>query len=125
MDHSSLSLQVLVFWFLNILVDTAGQLEFKAGALKESHHENMVQYYLNILRNHWILLGIGCYVVEFFLWLIFLTLVPLSNGILLGSINIVAILFAGKYFFKERITPLKLVGIVLVTLGVALVGANT
>jgi len=119
-----MSLQVLTFWFLTILVDTAGQLAFKAGALAENHH-NGLRYYLHILRNGWILCGIGCFMVEFFVWLSFLTLVPLSNGVLLGSFNIVVILIASRLCFKERITPYKLAGIALVTLGVLLVGVNT
>ena len=115
--------QMLLFWLLTIVVDTAGQLAFKAGTLAENQYDGL-RYYLQILRNAWILAGIGCFFVEFFIWLSFLTLVPLSNGVLLGSLNIVVSLIAIRVFFNERLTPYKLAGIALVTLGVMLVGVT-
>lgn len=51
-----------------------------------------------------------------------LSLVPLSEGVLLGSINIVAIMVAGRILFGEKLTRLRIAGILLVTLGVAIVG---
>jgi len=70
----------------------------------------------------WLWLGIGCYVIEFLVWVAFLSLVPLSEGVLLGSINIVAIMVAGRILFGEKLTRLRVAGIVLVSLGVAIVG---
>jgi drug/metabolite transporter (DMT)-like permease len=55
-------------------------------------------------------------------WIAFLSLIPLSEGILLGSINIVAIMLAGRLVFGEQLTRLRVTGILLVTLGVAIVG---
>ena len=118
-----MSPQILIFWILNIITDTAGQLAFKAGADDENHHVGL-RYFLQILRNKCVIMGIFCYAFEFFLWLGFLSLVPLSDGVLLGSFNIVVILFAGRYFFNEKMTKLKIMGIILITLGVTLVGYN-
>ncbi len=70
----------------------------------------------------WLWLGIASYVFEFLVWIAFLSLVPLSEGVLLGSINIVAIMLAGRFLFGERLTRLRVAGIGLVTLGVAIVG---
>ncbi len=44
---------------------------------------------------------------------------------LLGSINIVAIMVAGRFLFGEKLTRLRVTGILLVTLGVAIVGLGT
>ena len=60
--------------------------------------------------------------IEFVAWLAFLSLVPLSDGVLLGSINIVAIMVAGRILFKEKLAPMRVLGIVLVSIGVAVVG---
>jgi drug/metabolite transporter (DMT)-like permease len=67
-------------------------------------------------------LGILAYTVEFLLWIAFLSLVDLSEGVLLGSINIVAIMVAGRFLFREKQTPMRVGGILLVTAGVAIVG---
>ena len=41
---------------------------------------------------------------------------------LLGSINIVALMIAGRILFREKLTPLRVTGMLLVTAGVAVVG---
>ena len=41
---------------------------------------------------------------------------------LLGSINIVVVMIAGRMLFKEKLTPLRVTGMLLVTAGVAIVG---
>ena len=50
---------------------------------------------------------------------------PLSKGVLLGSINIVALMIAGRFLFREKLTPLRVTGMLLVTAGVAVVGAGS
>ena len=65
-----------------------------------------------------------CYVAEFVAWLAFLSLVPLSVGVLLGSINIVVVMLAGYWLFDERLDRLRVAGIVLVSFGVAIVGVG-
>ena len=60
--------------------------------------------------------------LEFVLWLAFISLVPLSDGVLLGSISIVVVMLLGRVFFRERLTPLRVLGILLVSLGVGIVG---
>ena len=108
-------------WMLNVLLDTGGQLAFKAAAGDPEAGDGLARW-RHMLARPWIWLGIGCYVLEFLCWTAFLSLVPLSAGVLLGSINIVAIMLAGRWLFAEAITRLRLVGILLVSLGVAVVG---
>ena len=52
----------------------------------------------------------------------FLSLVPLSEGVLLGSINIVAIMIAGRYLFAEKLSRMRVAGILLISIGVTIVG---
>ena len=52
----------------------------------------------------WLWFGICCYVLEFFVWMAFLSQVELSVGVMLGSFNIVVIMLAGRLFFKEKLT---------------------
>lgn len=115
---------VFTLWMLNVLVDTGGQLAFKAAA-SDNQHLNGLAYWTTLFKRPWIWVGIVCYVAEFFLWLAFLSQVPLSDGVMLGSINIVAIMIAGRILFKEQITPWRATGIVLISLGVAIVGAGS
>ncbi len=112
---------IALLWILNIAFDTLGQISFKKGAVA-TNESSGVRYWLNMLQNNWIMTGIACYVVEFGLWLAFLSLVPLSEGVVLASINIAAVMIASRIFLNEPLTRLRLAGIILVTAGVAVVG---
>ncbi|MGC1549950.1 MAG: EamA family transporter [Rhodanobacter sp.] len=112
---------VATLWLLNVTLDTAGQLAFKAAAGDPKAGDGMARWRYMAARP-WIWIGIVAYVAEFLLWIAFLSLVDLSEGVLLGSINIVVIMIAGRILFREKLTPLRVAGILLVTAGVAVVG---
>lgn len=117
---------IFLVWFGNIICDTVGQLAFKGAAIEpDSENEDMsiIQYWFALIKRPILWLGIFSYVAEFLLWLAFLTLVPLSEGILLGSINIIVIMVLGRLFFDEKLTSMRVLGISLVAIGVAIVGA--
>ncbi|GHT93906.1 hypothetical protein AGMMS49545_14230 [Betaproteobacteria bacterium] len=113
---------VLSLWAGNVFCDTLGQIAFKLAAIAPGNRDGM-QYWLDLVRRPWLWVGVFAYVFEFLLWLAFLTLVPLSEGILLGSVNIIAVMVVGRFLFRERVTPLRLTGILLVAAGVVVVGA--
>jgi drug/metabolite transporter (DMT)-like permease len=114
---------VLALWLANVVLDTAGQLAFKAAAGDPAAGEGLARW-RHMLARPWLWLGGACYVIEFLVWIAFLSLVPLSEGVLLGSINIVVIMLAGRWLFGERLTRMRVAGILLVSLGVAIVGAS-
>ncbi len=114
---------VATLWMLNVVLDTGGQLAFKAAAGDPDAGDGLARW-RHMLARPWIWIGVGCYVFEFLAWIAFLSLVPLSSGVLLGSINIVAIMLAGRWLFGETITRMRLAGILLVSLGVAIVGSS-
>ncbi|MEO8779586.1 MAG: EamA family transporter [Rhodanobacter sp.] len=119
--NGSISALVAGLWLLNVIVDTCGQLSFKAAAGDHAAGDGLARW--KYMATHpWLWLGVGCYVIEFLVWIAFLSLIPLSEGVLLGSINIVAIMIAGRFLFGEKLTRLRVIGIALVTLGVVIVG---
>lgn len=123
---------VFLLWLGNVFFDTVGQLAFKAAAVTPAVENgqsgsaadpSVKAYWRGLAGKPWLWVGIFAYMAEFLLWLAFLTLVPLSEGVLLGSVNIIIIMILGRFFFHERLTPLRVIGIGLVALGVAVVGA--
>ncbi len=121
-DGGGITPLVALLWALNMLVDTGGQLAFKAAATSDPRSGTGLARWLWMARRPWLWIGIGCYVAEFIVWLAFLSLVPLSDGVLLGSINIVAVMVAGRFLFREKLSPMRVAGILLVSAGVAVVG---
>lgn len=119
-----MNLAIAAVWFLTIVIDTVGQLAFKAAASENTQHDGIAHWKAMAIRP-WIWIGITSYIIEFFTWLIFLSLVRLSDGVMLGSINIVVILIAGRLFFNEKLTRNRLIGVILISLGVTVVGLGT
>ena len=107
-------------WLLNIVIDTLGHMAFKRAAIIEDNSE--WGRWKQMLSSWQLLTGIACFCLEFFLWLVLLSILPLSIAVLLSAFNTVAIMLAGRLVFKEMLDPFRLVGIALITLGVILVG---
>jgi len=119
--NDSMSPLVAMLWILNLLFDSIGQLVFKAAAV-DPHLGAGGSRWRKMTRRPWIWIGFICYAMEFVLWLAFISLVPLSDGVLLGSISIVIVMLLGRIVFGERLTRLRVLGILLVSIGVAVVG---
>jgi drug/metabolite transporter (DMT)-like permease len=109
-------------WLLNLLLDTCGQLAFKAAASDPRLDQAAQGRWLAMAARPWIWLGLFCYCAEFFTWMAFLSLVPLSHGVLLAAAGVVTVMLAGRWLFDEKLLPLRSAGIALIALGVVLVG---
>lgn len=121
MLNDTMSPLVIALWVINLLFDSVGQLIFKAAAV-DPHLGEGWNRWRQMARRPWLWIGLACYVLEFVLWLAFISLVPLSDGVLLGSISIVIVMLLGRVVFGERLTPMRVLGILLVSAGVAVVG---
>lgn len=109
-----------LFWFLNIALDTTGHIAFKRAALVE--HATEWQRWHAMLARPMIWIGAGCFVLQFVVWLALLSLVPLSLAVMLAAIDIATVMFAGKVLFGERLDHMRVAGMLLITVGVALAG---
>ncbi len=112
----------LCVWLASVLLDTAGRVAFKSAAVT-GNTDGEWQRWKQMLRSPALWMGIVCFCLEFVVWLALLSLVPLSQAILIGSINIVAVALAGRLLFRERLDAMRVAGILLITVGVALAGA--
>lgn len=110
----------IFFWVLNILLDTVGHLAFKSAAVEQ--HEIGLQRWKRMLSSLPLWIGIACFGIEFCVWFALLSLIPLSLAMLIGSINIVVVMLAGRLLFQERLDRMRVIGMSLITLGVALAG---
>ncbi|HEY2387303.1 MAG TPA: hypothetical protein VGK30_10100 [Candidatus Binatia bacterium] len=110
-----------VLWLLNMICVTIGHLSLKAAASVAPDARGLARW-VAMLKNTWVWIGISAFIVEFGLWVAFLSLVPLSLAVLMGSIDSLAVLVGGRVFFGESLTARRTVSIALITIGVALVG---
>lgn len=113
--------EAIIYWLLNLLFDTVGQLSFKAASRSADHLDGWAHWKV-LLRSPWLWLGIASFVLEFVFWLSFLSLVPLAMGLFVGCANMIGVMIGGRLLFGEKITPQRAGAIGLIALGVMLVG---
>lgn len=114
----------VLLWVFNASLDTLGQIAFKYAATSPNSEGSIKEYWFGLFRQPWLWVGIFAYIFEFLLWLAFLTLVPLSLGVLLAAVNIITVMIVGRVLFNEKLTPTRVAGIFLITGGVILVGIS-
>lgn len=110
-----------LLWAGNLVCDVVGQLAFKAASLAPGEETGLARW-RRMLLGRWLWVGIGAFVGEFFLWIAFLSVVPLSLGVLVGSVDIVLVMLGGRICFEEAITGRRALAAGLITAGVVLVG---
>jgi drug/metabolite transporter (DMT)-like permease len=103
-----------------LLLDTLGQLALKGAA--DQGDLDFLARWRQMLTDIRLWIGVSTYVLEFFFWLAFLACVPLSQGVLVGSINILSVMIGGRILYKEALTRKRVIGCCLIAFGVALVG---
>lgn len=110
---------------LSLATDAAGQLAFKRASVSGlDAGATWQQQWLRYAAEPWIWTGIGCFVLEFVLWLAVLSVLPLSQGVLLSSASTLVMLAGGRIFFAERLGPMQILGGALIAAGVAIVGLS-
>jgi drug/metabolite transporter (DMT)-like permease len=116
--------------FLLILCNTcilvAGQFLWKYGMMKTTFQLNPLSI-IKLLFSPFIFSGLVLYGVATILWLFILSRVPLSIAYPVQSIAYVLAVFGAYFIFHEPLSPAKIIGVILIILGVSLIGisANT
>ena len=109
----------------SIILGVCGQLLFKQGALQlgriEFQMRPLTAIVTQMLTSPPLLLGFACYGGGTFFWIIALSKVDLSYAYPMLSIGYVLVFFFSWWLFKEAMTPLRLLGTVVVCLGVYLI----
>lgn len=113
---SSLTIPMLGLILLCILVETGRELCFKRAASSSNFLRSLVSAFA------WA--GIALWAVELVVWTYVLAHVPLSIAFPLTSINYVIIVLGGAWLLKESVSKRHLAGALLITAGVAIIGAS-
>lgn len=110
-----------LLWLGNLACDTFGQLALKGASLRAGNVDGWARW-RRLLTSGLLWFGVSLFVFEAFLWLAFLSYVPLSQGVMVGSVNIIGVMIGGRLLFNEILSPKRNIAILLIAGGVALVG---
>ncbi len=105
------------FILVGVLLNATAQLLLKAGT-------NAMPLGLRLAIEPHILAGLACYVVSVVVWVVALSRVPVSVAYPMLSIGYVVNALAAWYLLGEAVTPMRLVGIGIIVLGVFIVARS-
>ena len=100
-----------------VLLNAGAQLLLKAGT-------NAMPLGVGLALEPHILGGLACYVVSVVVWIVALSRVPVSIAYPMLSIGYVVNAIAARYLLGEALTPMRLVGIGIIVLGVFVVARS-
>ena len=121
---------LIVFFLivLTTLLNTAAQLALKAGMIQvgsfDFSWENILPIILKVAASPWIIIGMTIYVSSVTVWLMVLSRVSVSIAYPMASLGYITSAIAAYYLWGEDLTPTRIVGILVILVGVYLVAKN-
>ena len=112
-----------LYVLLTILLTVYGQIVIKwqvlkVGSLPQDTSEKIL-FMLQLLLNPWIVSALAAAFLASFFWMAASTKLQLSHAYPFMGLTFVVVMLASGFFFHEPITTLKVVGVALIVLGLA------
>jgi len=118
------TLTVVVLVAFSIVLDVIGQLCFKMGLDRLPELEGgfrLNAFWGQVFNAPLLWAGIGAYVIEFFVWLEYLSRAPLSLLFPAAALAYCGVVLVGKLVLGETDSRRRWLGTLVITLGVMLV----
>lgn len=119
---------VLALVSVNIIFNVMGQLFLKAGMNKlgnfQLSFQALIPVFTRAFLSPYILLGLGCYVTGFLIWLVVLAKAEVSYAYPLISMGYVLTAVMGWWLLGENVTWVRLAGIFITCCGVFIISQS-
>ena len=112
--------------FMGVMVNAVGQLLLKKGmnAFENIEFSRFLTSLGEIATNFYVIGGVACYILSMVIWLMVLTRVAVSLAYPMLSMGYIITAIAGYYLFQEQLTGLRILGILVIMVGVFLVSKS-
>ena len=125
MKRMSLAKSVILI-LISISIAVGGQILLKLGMDKIgpvsiNSISSVGSLFINIFKSPMVLIGLFCYAISAFLWLIVISAVDLSFAYPFIGLTYVLILIVSKFVLKEDVNPIRWAGAIIITIGVIVI----
>jgi drug/metabolite transporter (DMT)-like permease len=117
----SANLQSVGLVLLSVTLGAVGQLTIKAAVNEMGPLQLSAQMLLKMVSSPLLLIALGIYGVSAILWLLALMKADLSFAYPFLSLTYVAVLTGGAVLFHERVTLMRIVGFIVIVLGLVII----
>lgn len=121
-------MQNIVLILTGVLLNCGAQLAIKKGMMGVGKISGGINSFVavvpSMLTNIFLWIGMACYAISVLLWMVVLSRVDVSYAYPFLSIGYVISAVVGYAFLSENITPIRIVGIVVICIGVILISRS-
>ncbi|AHD07194.1 EamA family transporter [Paenibacillus larvae] len=110
---------------LNTVLLVSGQFLWKVGLARKVNPFESIRSIIELMFSPFVLGGLFIYGFATVLWMYILNRVDISIAYPMQSIVYVFAIIGGYYFFHESITPLKILGCLVILIGVLMIGLSS
>ena len=118
----------VIYILISVLGGALGQILLKKGMSSMGpltlSFDHIVPILWKMATNPYVVVGLGIYVMGTVFWLTALSRVDLSYAYPFASLSYVIMLFASWWLFDENISPLRIIGSVVIIIGVILISRS-
>ena len=110
----------------SVLLNCAAQLFIRQGMLLvgETGISNMISQLSQMILNLWLWAAMVCYAVSILLWMAVLSKVEVSFAYPFLSVGYVVAAIVGYMVFNESLSSTRIIGIIVICLGVYLISRS-
>ena len=129
LNGSKLKMNIaIVYILISVLGGAVGQIMLKKGMMSMGPLtitlDKLGGMLIKMVTNPFVFFGLGIYLLSTVFWLVALSRVDLSYAYAFASLSYVIMLIASWFLFKENITPLRILGTMIICVGVYLVSRS-
>ncbi|GBR75456.1 transporter EamA family [Candidatus Termititenax persephonae] len=122
-------MQTILLVLVPVLIGVVGQLFLKKGMSLVGQFDfglaaQIVPQFVRAFTNPWVLAGFIFYFVSSLFWMIVLSRVDLSFAYPLLSLGYAVVLLASFFFFREPVSAVRWLGVLVIMLGVTLISRS-
>jgi drug/metabolite transporter (DMT)-like permease len=113
---------------VGVLLNACAQLAIKLGMMRvgpvDLSTRRPIELAMAVLLNAWVLTGLACYVLSVGLWMVVLSRVEVSFAYPFLSLGYVVTAAVAYFYFGENVSTMRISGIGLICVGVAMIARN-
>ena len=102
----------IIFLLLSVIISSTSQILLKKSALKQ--YKSFIYEYLN----PYVIVGYGMMIISTITTILAYRGIEYKNGPVIESLGYLLVMILGWIFFKERITKHKLLGNIIILVGI-------
>lgn len=93
----------------------------RIGELGSADWRAMLAYFWRAFTSPWVMGGIGCLAIYFFVWLMVLSEADLSLALPMTALTFVLAAFLARFWLGETVTAIRWIGTAVIAIGVVMV----